>query len=95
MGGGIKRYKIIFDLRKCLFNVDQNAEFSFVTYLRLTQFSCVEIGKFPDDFISLNEVGNFYTPRQAAFLTILPFNELRNFYTEIGASLDDLYLANK
>ena len=53
-----------------IFNKDQNATFSLLTYLRLTQFSYTEIGIFPDNFISLNKIHNFDTPRLATFMTI-------------------------
>ena len=56
-----------------IFNKDQNATFSLLTYLRLTQFSYTEKGNFPDDFIPLNEIRNFDTLILATFMTILCF----------------------
>ena len=44
----VKRNYIIFDLRNFLFDADQNAQFSLLTYLRLRQFSYTEIGNFPE-----------------------------------------------
>ena len=51
----IKRNYLIFDFRNFLFDADQNARFSVLTYLRLTQFSYTEIESFPDDFMFLNK----------------------------------------
>ena len=45
------------------FDTDENATFSLLTYLRLTQFYCIEIGNVPEDFIFLNEIHKFDTPR--------------------------------
>ena len=45
---------VIFNLRNFLFDAAENATFSLLIYLRLTQFSNIEIGNFPDDFLSLN-----------------------------------------
>ena len=57
------RNYVIFDMHFFLFDADQNATFSLLAYLRLTQFSYTEIGNFPDDCIPLNEIGNFDTPK--------------------------------
>ena len=43
-------------------DTDQIATFSLLTYLRLTQFYCIEIGNDPEDFIFLNEIRKFDTP---------------------------------
>ena len=59
----IKRNYVIFDLRNFLFDAAQNAPFCLVIYLRLMQFSYIDIGNFPHDFIPLNEIRNFDTPR--------------------------------
>ena len=63
----------IFDLHNFVVDADQNATFSFLTYLRLTQFSYTEIGNFSDNFISLKEKRNFDTLRFATFITIFMF----------------------
>ena len=42
----IKTNDVIFDLRNFLVDADQTAALSLLTYLRLTQFSCTEIGNF-------------------------------------------------
>ena len=55
-----KRCSVIFDLCNFVFNVDQNAQFSLLTSLRLMQFFCTVIGNFPDNFMSLNVIGNFF-----------------------------------
>ena len=55
--------KKIFTYTIFLVDTNQNAIISFLTYLRLMQFSCTKIGKFPDSFISLNRIQNFDTPR--------------------------------
>ena len=57
----IKRYNVIFDLSNFSINIDQNGTFSLLTYVRLMQFSCTEIGNFTDDFMSLNKIHNFNT----------------------------------
>ena len=59
----IKRCNINVDLHSFLFNVDQNAQLSLLTYLRVIQFSCTEIGSFPDDFMSLNDIHSLHTSR--------------------------------
>ena len=45
-----KKKKFLFHLF-CL-TLMKKAQFSLLTYLRLVQFSCTEIGSFPDDFMS-------------------------------------------
>ena len=57
----LRRDYIIFNLCNILFDADQNAQFSLLTYLRLMQFSYTKIGNFPDDFMFLNEWLHFYT----------------------------------
>ena len=69
----IKRNYRAFYLPNFLFDADQNAPCSLVTYLRFMQFSYTEIGNFPEDFIPLNEMSNFDTPRWATFMKILCF----------------------
>ena len=57
----LMRDYIIFNLCNVLFDADQNAQFSLLTYLRLMQFSYTKIGNFPDDFMFLNEWLHFYS----------------------------------
>ena len=52
-----------FELRNWLFDTDQNAQLSLLTYLRLMQFSYTKRGSFPDSLMSLNEIRNFHTLR--------------------------------
>ena len=69
----IKRNYFIFDLLNFSVDADQNATFPLLTYLRLTQFCYTEIGNFPDDVISFNEIHNFDTLIWATFMMILCF----------------------
>ena len=56
-----------FNLSNFLFNAEENAQLSLLTYLRLTQFSYTKIGSFLDDLMSFEqdtqfshtEIGNF------------------------------------
>ena len=61
----INSYNVNFDLHNFLFNIGQIVQFS------LSEFSCTEIGNFPDRYMYLNQVCNFYTPRYATFQTVL------------------------
>ena len=56
------KYNLIFDFH-VMFNVDQNAQFPFLIYLRMIQFGCTGIGNCPDGFTPLNEMHNFYVLR--------------------------------
>ena len=78
---------LIFNLCNFLVDTAQNAIFTLFTFLRLTQFSCTEIGNFVDDFMPLNKIRNFHTLRWTTFLTIFCFwiwfcvlNKIHNFY---------------
>ena len=64
------RYNVTIDLRNFLLNMDQNAQFSLLTYSRPMQISCADIGNFPDELTFLNKIPSSYTPQQATFQTI-------------------------
>ena len=67
----IKRHNVIFDLRNFVSYLDQYARLALLTYLRPMQFIYTERGNFPDDFMSFNEISNFYTPMITTLRTIL------------------------
>ena len=83
----IKRNNVIFYLCNFLFDVDQNAQFSLLTYLRRTQFSYTEIGNFSDDFMFEQEVqflsdGYFAFSVHATEIQIVPIYTARFPWSE-------------
>ena len=73
-------YNLIFNLSNFVLNVGQNARFSLLTYLRLTQFSCTVIGSVPDDFMPLKKIHIFLTWREATFQMIYVFEQDTIFF---------------
>ena len=71
----LKRNCFIFNLRKFLFDTDQNATFPLLTFLRLTQFSYTEMG------ISFNKIRNFDTLILATFILIIYFRSSDIIFT--------------
>ena len=67
--------------------------FYFLSYLRLMQFSYTEIGNFHDDPLSLNEIGNFDTPRWKLSRRFYSFDRVTSFVyrdTQVSRRFYDL-----
>ena len=78
----INRYSVFFDLRNLEINMGQIAQLSLLTYFRFTQFSCTEIDRLSDDFMSEQDK-QFLNMKTGNFPDDFNSNELCNFYTEI------------
>ena len=75
-----------------MLNVDRNAQFSLLNYLRLTQFLYTEIGNFPNDSMSERDRQFLYTKVSNFPDDFKSLNKLYEFYTEIGKFPDDSFV---